>query len=160
MKTLSITFTGEIWFWRGPAPYLFVTVPPKHSQTLRSIMKTVTYGWGMIPATVRIGNTTFKTSLFPKDGGYIVPIKVVVQDGLKLANLSALSFSNARIRSGQPVLIQGNPDTIIRDVRLNDLAVETAGEDALVCRYCQGVACHNVTLANRAQGAPGPATAN
>ncbi len=88
------------------------------------------------------------------------PIKVVVQDGLKLANLSALSFSNARIRSGQPVLIQGNPDTIIRDVRLNDLAVETAGEDALVCRYCQGVACHNVTLANRAQGAPGPATAN
>ena len=79
MKTLSITFTGEIWFWRGPAPYLFVTVPPKHSQTLRSIMKTVTYGWGMIPATVRIGNTTFKTSLFPQDGGYIVPIKVVVQ---------------------------------------------------------------------------------
>jgi len=79
MKTLTFTFTGEIWFWRGPAPYLFVTVPAKHSQTLRSIMKTVTYGWGMIPATVRIGETTFTTSLFPKDGGYIVPIKVVVQ---------------------------------------------------------------------------------
>lgn len=45
MKTLTFTFTGEIWFWRGPAPYLFVTVPAKHSQTLRSIMKTVTYGW-------------------------------------------------------------------------------------------------------------------
>jgi hypothetical protein len=35
----------------------------------------------MIPATVHIGKTTYKTSLWPKDGGYIVPIKDKVRLG-------------------------------------------------------------------------------
>ncbi|HCK65553.1 MAG TPA: DUF1905 domain-containing protein, partial [Anaerolineae bacterium] len=39
----------------------------------------VTYGWGVIPVTVRIGKTEFTTSLFPKDGLYLVPLKVVVR---------------------------------------------------------------------------------
>ena len=25
--TLEVAFDGEIWFWRGPAPFCFVTVP-------------------------------------------------------------------------------------------------------------------------------------
>lgn len=35
----------------------------------------VTYGWGVIPGTVTIGSTSVTTSLFPKDGGNLVPIK-------------------------------------------------------------------------------------
>ena len=35
----------------------------------------VSYGWGVIPVTVRIGATTWTTSLFPKGGGYLVPLK-------------------------------------------------------------------------------------
>ena len=35
----------------------------------------VTYGWGVIPATVTVGATRATTSLFPKDGGYLIPIK-------------------------------------------------------------------------------------
>ena len=38
----------------------------------------------MIPVTARIGRTTWTTSLFPKDGGYIVPIKVSVRKADKL----------------------------------------------------------------------------
>ena len=34
-----------------------------------------TCGWGMIPATIRIGATAWTTALFPKDGHYLVPIK-------------------------------------------------------------------------------------
>jgi hypothetical protein len=72
---MSIAFDGEIWFWRGPAPWYFVTVPEEQSQDLKAISGFVTYGWGMIPVVVRIGKTVWKTSLFPKDGRYIVPIK-------------------------------------------------------------------------------------
>ena len=36
-------------------------------------------GWGMIPVHVRIGKTEWVTSLFPKDGCYIVPIKASVR---------------------------------------------------------------------------------
>jgi len=39
----------------------------------------------MIPVTVQIGKTTWTTSLFPKDGSYIVPVKAAVRDAEKLA---------------------------------------------------------------------------
>src|SRR2546423_3170233 len=72
---MTIEFDGDIWYWKGPAPFHFVTVPAKQCQELKAVSKTVTYGWGMIPATVRIGQTEWATALFPKDGRYIVPLK-------------------------------------------------------------------------------------
>lgn len=72
---MNIEFSGEIWYWHGPAPFYFVTVPAAQCDDLKAISRVVTYGWGMIPATVRIGRTEWKTSLFPKDGGYVVPLK-------------------------------------------------------------------------------------
>ena len=37
----------------------------------------MTYGWGMIPVSARIGKTAWKTSLFPKDGLYIAPLRLM-----------------------------------------------------------------------------------
>ncbi len=76
---MHIEFNGKIWFWKGPAPWYFVTVPAEQSRDLNVISGLVTYGWGMIPVQARIGNTEWKTSLFPKDGSYIVPIKASVR---------------------------------------------------------------------------------
>jgi hypothetical protein len=76
---MNFEFNGKIWFWKGPAPWFFVTVPAKHSRDIKTISGLVTYGWGVIPVHVRIGKTEWKTSLFPKDGRYIVPIKASVQ---------------------------------------------------------------------------------
>lgn len=81
---MIIEFDGEIWFWRGPSPYYFVTVPAEESGDLKGISGFVTYGWGMIPAVVRIGNTEWKTALFPKNGRYIVPIKDSVREAENL----------------------------------------------------------------------------
>ena len=81
---MKIEFDGIIWFWHGPAPWYFVTVPAEQSRDLKTISGLVTYGWGMIPVHARIGKTEWKTSLFPKDGRYIVPIKVSVQNAEKL----------------------------------------------------------------------------
>lgn len=76
---MHIEFTGRILFWQGPAPWFFVTVPAKQSRDLKTISGLVTYGWGVIPVHVRIGRTEFKTSLFPKDGRYLVPVKASVR---------------------------------------------------------------------------------
>lgn len=76
---MTITFSGCIWFWKGPAPWYFITVPERESRELSAVSRAVTYGWGMIPARVRIGDTEWETSLFPKDGGYVVPIKADVR---------------------------------------------------------------------------------
>lgn len=77
---MQIVFKGKIWVWRGPAPWYFVTVPARQSRELQVILGIVTYGWGMIPARVRIGKTEWKTSLWPKDGRYIVPLKARVRE--------------------------------------------------------------------------------
>ncbi len=77
---MDFEFSGEIWVWRGPAPWYFVTVPEEQSRDLEEVSDVVTYGWGMIPVRVRIGGTEWVTSLWPKDGRYIVPIKASVRE--------------------------------------------------------------------------------
>ena len=72
---MDLEFSGEVWSWCGPAPYHFVTVPGDDSAELQEMAAAVTYGWGMIPVAARIGETRWTTSLFPKDGGYVVPLK-------------------------------------------------------------------------------------
>ncbi len=77
---MDFEFSGRIFFWRGPAPWFFVTVPAKRSRDIKAISSLVTYGWGVIPVHVRIGKTEYTTSLFPKDGRYLVPIKASVRN--------------------------------------------------------------------------------
>jgi hypothetical protein len=81
---MVITFKGKIFQWRGPAPYLFVAVPERESAEIKAVAKLVTYGWGVIPVEVKVGKTAWKTSLFPKDGRYLVPIKLLAQKAEKL----------------------------------------------------------------------------
>jgi Domain of unknown function (DUF1905) len=81
---VELEFSGELWYWRGPSPFHFITVPPEGCAGLRDISAEVSYGWGMIPVTVRIGVSEFTTALWPKDGRYIVPVKDVVRKGLGL----------------------------------------------------------------------------
>jgi hypothetical protein len=77
---MDLEFRGEMWFWKGPAPWHFVTVPDAQCAELEAASSLVSYGWGMIPVTARIGDTRWSTSLFPKDGRYIVPVKTRVRD--------------------------------------------------------------------------------
>jgi len=76
---MDVEVTGEIWHWRGPAPYYFVTVPEDASSRLKVVAAAVTYGWGMLPVLARVGDTEWETSLWPKDGGYVVPLKDAVR---------------------------------------------------------------------------------
>ena len=79
MDDEPIAFGGAIFEWRGPAPFLFVAVPDEHIGAIRYAGLSQSYGWGVVPVVVRIGDTRFTTSLFPRDGGYLLPVKVAVQ---------------------------------------------------------------------------------
>ena len=76
---MIIEFDNEIFVWRGPAPFFFVAVPDEQSREIKDISDLVTYGWGVIPVNVRIGETEWKTSLFPKESRYLVPLKDAVR---------------------------------------------------------------------------------
>lgn len=72
-------FEAEVFQWRGPAPYFFVATPTHVNDFLQAHHGELTYGWGVVPAQVRIGATEVTTSLIPKDGVYLVPLKVALR---------------------------------------------------------------------------------
>jgi hypothetical protein len=92
---MDLEFSGEMWFWKGPSPFHFVTVPEDECRDLAASAALVSYGWGMIPVDARIGGTSWTTSLFPKDGRYLVPVKDRVRraERLEVGDLVAVRLT-------------------------------------------------------------------
>ena len=76
---MDFIFNAEIIEWRGPAPFYYLPIPADLCVEIKAAAKVLSYGWGVIPVTSTIGKTTFTTSLFPKDGGYLLPVKNAVR---------------------------------------------------------------------------------
>jgi hypothetical protein len=80
------SFEAEVIYWRGPSPFFYAPLPPAQAEEIRRVAKFVSYGWGVIPVEAKIGDVVFTTSLFPKDGTYLLPIKAAVR---RRANVTA-----------------------------------------------------------------------
>ncbi len=95
---MDVDVTGEVIHWRGPAPHHFVAMPEPLSAELRD-QPELSYGWGCVPVTVTLGRTTFQTSLMPKGGVYLVPLKAAVRraEGIDIGDEVSL-----RVRVGAP----------------------------------------------------------
>jgi hypothetical protein len=94
-ELMDVEFSGEVFEWRGPAPFYYVAVPDEESADIVEAAPMLTYGWGVIPVRVRIGETEWETSLFPKDGRYLVPLKNAVRsaEGIVGGDLVTVSFT-------------------------------------------------------------------
>ena len=89
---MDFEFEGRVVEWRGPAPWYFVEIPVEESEDIKFAAKGIEY-WGQVPVIVRINGTEFKTALFPKDGVYLLPLKVAVRKaaGIEIRPDQALS---------------------------------------------------------------------
>ena len=76
---LQFSFRTTIIEWRGPAPFVYAPVPGPLAAEIGRIKRQASYGWGVIPVEAEIGGTRFTTSLFPKDGTYLLPLKLAVR---------------------------------------------------------------------------------
>jgi hypothetical protein len=90
---MDFSFLGTVWEWRGPAPYHFVSVPLEVANEIKELASAVSYGWGMIPVSGRIGPTTFSTSLWAKNGTYAVPLKDAVRKAEQISLNDTISIS-------------------------------------------------------------------
>jgi len=92
---VRLRFTGELWYWKGPSPFHFVSVPDEECAELHAVSHLASYGWGVIPVLVQTGSTSWTTSLFPRDGGYVVPIKTAVRraEGLELGDTVEIALT-------------------------------------------------------------------
>ncbi len=82
---MEVVVTGPVIEWRGPAPFYFVTLPHDEADRIAEVAAAVTYGWGMIPVTCRLGDTTWTTSLWPRQDSYVIPIKDKVRTAETIA---------------------------------------------------------------------------
>ena len=94
---MLLKFEGLVIYWRGPAPFHFVAVPEPAAKKIKAEAARLSYGWGVIPVTATIGKTEFTTSLFPKDGGYLLPIKNAVRlpAGIEVGDRLAVTLTLA-----------------------------------------------------------------
>ena len=76
---MELEFTGEVIEWRGPAPFYYVTIPEYDSDAIASVATAFSYGWGVIPVRAVVAGIEFTTSLFPRNGGYLLPLKGAVR---------------------------------------------------------------------------------
>jgi hypothetical protein len=94
------TFETEVIHWRGPAPFFYAPVPAALAHEVRAVAKAVTYGWGVVPVEATVGGVTFTTSLFPKDGTYLLPLKDAVRNdaGVTAGDVVAVEMTVAARR--------------------------------------------------------------
>lgn len=79
IPSLDLEFRGDVVSWRGPSPYHFVAIPDDVCRDIEAISTLVTYGWGVIPVRAQLGATVWTTSLFPRKGRYLLPVKGAVR---------------------------------------------------------------------------------
>lgn len=91
-------FHARLWEYDGEAPWVFVTVPEPISDEIEE-RTPKRPGFGSVKVEVRIGATTWATSLFPdsKAGAYVLPVKrqVRVAEGLRIGDVIEVSLSIA-----------------------------------------------------------------
>lgn len=85
--TEQITHTGPLWRWSGGngGSWHFLTIDGEAGEALSGTalmrrMERTIGGFGSLKVTARIGDTTFRTSLFPsKERGWLLPVKAAVR---------------------------------------------------------------------------------
>lgn len=97
MSFMDFEFEGPVVEWRGPAPFYFLRVPEEESADIKDAAKGIEY-WGQVPVVVRIADTEFTTALFPKDGGYLIPLKAAVREsaGIDVDEVLAVALNVGR----------------------------------------------------------------
>jgi Domain of unknown function (DUF1905) len=100
---MQFTFAARVIEWRGPSPFYYVPLPDEESADVREVAAMATYGWGVIPVVARIGDIELETSLFPKDGGYLLPLKDAVRKPQQITVGDEISIDmTVRLDRGRP----------------------------------------------------------
>jgi hypothetical protein len=82
-----LTHTGTLWRWTGSTngTWHFVTIDGEAGEALSATalmrrLERMSRGFGSLKVTARIGESRFKTSVFPsKELGWLLPVKASVR---------------------------------------------------------------------------------
>ena len=89
----DLAFAAELVEWRG-RPLVFARVPDEWVGEVRRAARAASYGWGCVPVAASVAGEAFATSLFARDGGYMLPVKVAVRraTGVEIGDVIAVTM--------------------------------------------------------------------
>jgi len=74
------------------------------------------------------------------------PIRINVEDGVALTNLSRITFSDIRAKGVRGIELNGSKETIIKDIRFNNVQLDASGNNAITCNFAHNIKMNNVEL--------------
>ncbi|AIJ23924.1 DUF1905 domain-containing protein [Amycolatopsis methanolica] len=95
---MDIVFDAELWVWdaRRADTWTFVSLPADASDEISDLTEGSRPGFGSVRVRVRVGATTWTTSVFPDKarGCYVLPVKRAVREaeGLHPGDTTAVTL--------------------------------------------------------------------
>jgi hypothetical protein len=82
----AYAFSAELWRYDGEVAWFFVSLPTELAERIRDEKAPLTKGFGAIRVSVRIGSSTWDTSVFPDQARdtYLLPVKKSVRRAQRL----------------------------------------------------------------------------
>lgn len=86
---------SKVWLYPGMAGWHFVTLPKKQGEEIKAHFDVMSRGFGSLPVKVTIGETSWKTSIFPdkESGSYVLPLKADVRKKESIVQDKMITFS-------------------------------------------------------------------
>ena len=81
MAEWTCEFDAELWVWESSpegTAWVFLTVPEDETEEIR-LRAGPPRGFGSVRVEVTIGSTTWRTSVFPDQRGFALPVKKAVR---------------------------------------------------------------------------------
>lgn len=77
----SVAFEAELFVWMGEGSWHFVRLPTDAAEDLRDLVTAAPRGFGSVRVSVRLGGSTWSTSVFPDkgSGSFVLPVKKPVR---------------------------------------------------------------------------------
>lgn len=72
---------SKVWLYPGLAAWHFVSVPKKEAAQIKKAFGGLAAGFGSLPVNVKVGETSWRTSIFPdsKTQTYLLPLKAQIR---------------------------------------------------------------------------------
>ncbi len=86
---------SKVTVYPGMSAWRFLGLPIKTAKEIKEKFGKKARGWGSLPVSVTIGQSTWGTSIFPdtKSGTYVLPLKAQIRKKEDIADSDTVAFT-------------------------------------------------------------------
>ncbi len=95
MPKTTYNLNSEVIVYPGASGWRFLVLPKKQGEEIKKNFGKSARGWGSLPVSVKVGDTTWSTSIFPdkRSGSYLLPLKAQVRRAEGISDKERVTFS-------------------------------------------------------------------